>query len=79
MAVNEFIGLISIRLLSTSIAPTSKKAKCVVSDSRLVSEESVLIGFSAVSFQNFLERTESLDSGPVVLSGLNSTNLLANI
>lgn len=56
-----------------------KNAKCVISDSGTVSEESAIIGFPAVSFRDSMERPESLDSGSVVLSGLNPGNLLDSI
>lgn len=56
-----------------------KNAKCVISDSGTISEESAIIGFPAVSFRDSMERPEALDSGSVVLSGLNTVNLLATI
>jgi UDP-N-acetylglucosamine 2-epimerase (non-hydrolysing) len=54
-------------------------AKCVISDSGTISEESAIMGFPAVSLRDSIERPESLDAGTLILSGLNPTNLLDSI
>jgi UDP-N-acetylglucosamine 2-epimerase (non-hydrolysing) len=54
-------------------------AKCVISDSGTISEESAIMGFPAVSLRDSIERPESLDAGSLILSGLNPTNLLDSI
>ncbi len=54
-------------------------AKCVISDSGTISEESAIIGFPAVSFRNSIERPESLDAGSIILSGLDPTNLVSSV
>ena len=54
-------------------------AKCVISDSGTISEESAIIGFPAVSLRDSIERPESLDAGSMVLSGLEPGNLLSSI
>jgi UDP-N-acetylglucosamine 2-epimerase (non-hydrolysing) len=51
-------------------------AKCVISDSGTISEESAIIGFPAISLRDSIERPESLDSGSIILSGLDPENLL---
>jgi UDP-N-acetylglucosamine 2-epimerase (non-hydrolysing) len=54
-------------------------AKCVISDSGTISEESSLIGFPAVSLRDSMERPESLDAGAMILSGLDPKNLVVSI
>ena len=44
-------------------------AKCVISDSGTISEESGILGFPAVTIRNALERPEALDAGCIVLCG----------
>jgi UDP-N-acetylglucosamine 2-epimerase (non-hydrolysing) len=45
-------------------------ARCVVSDSGTVSEESAIIGFPAVSLRDSIERPEALDSGSILNPGI---------
>jgi len=54
-------------------------AKCVISDSGTISEESAIMGFPAVSLRDSIERPESLDAGSMILAGLESDNLLTSI
>jgi UDP-N-acetylglucosamine 2-epimerase (non-hydrolysing) len=54
-------------------------AKCVISDSGTISEESALLGFPAVSLRDSIERPESLDAGSMILTGLDPNNLMASI
>ncbi len=54
-------------------------AKCVISDSGTISEESAIIGFPAVSIRDSIERPESLDAGTIVLTGLNVEIAIASI
>jgi UDP-N-acetylglucosamine 2-epimerase (non-hydrolysing) len=54
-------------------------AKCVISDSGTISEESAIMGFPAVSLRDSIERPESLDAGSMVLAGLEPDNLLTSI
>jgi len=54
-------------------------AKCVISDSGTISEESAILGFPAVSLRDSIERPESLDAGAMILSGLDSENLISSI
>ena len=44
-------------------------AKCVISDSGTISEESIMLGFPAVTPRNAIERPESLDGGGPILCG----------
>lgn len=54
-------------------------AFCVVSDSGTISEESSIIGFPAVCLRDSIERPEAIETGSVVLTGLNPTNLVQSI
>jgi UDP-N-acetylglucosamine 2-epimerase len=54
-------------------------AKCVISDSGTISEEASIIGFPAVSLRDSIERPESLDAGSMILTGLDSDNLVQSI
>jgi UDP-N-acetylglucosamine 2-epimerase (non-hydrolysing) len=54
-------------------------AKCVISDSGTISEESAIMGFPAVSLRDSIERPESLDAGSIILAGLEPANLLTSI
>lgn len=50
-------------------------ATCVISDSGTISEESIMLGFPAVSPRNAIERPEALDAGATILCGTTSDGL----
>jgi len=54
-------------------------AKCVLSDSGTIAEESAILGFPAVTPRDSLERPESLDTGSLVLCGLQSPDVVAAV
>ena len=54
-------------------------AKCVISDSGTISEESTILGFPAVTIRDSIERPEALDFGGIVMTGLKAGNVLAGI
>ena len=56
-----------------------KNAFCVISDSGTVSEESSIIGFPAVTLRDSMERPEALETGSVILTGLDVTNLIQGV
>jgi len=54
-------------------------AKCVISDSGTISEESIILGFPTITIRDSIERPEALDAGGIVMTGLKSNNVLAGI
>ena len=49
---------------------------CAISDSGTISEESSMLGFPAVTLRQSIERPEALDTGSIILSGLDKDVLL---
>jgi len=54
-------------------------AKCVLSDSGTISEESIILGFPAVTNRDSMERPEALDFGGIVMTGLQEANVILGI
>jgi UDP-N-acetyl-L-fucosamine synthase len=54
-------------------------AKCVLSDSGTISEESIILGFPAVTIRDSMERPEALEFGGIVMTGLKADNVMAGI
>jgi UDP-N-acetylglucosamine 2-epimerase (non-hydrolysing) len=55
------------------------EAKCVISDSGTISEESAIAGFRAVSPRDSIDWPEALESGSVMLTGVGPAILLQTI
>jgi len=75
---------ITFNSLIKSVAPLGffdyvklqQNAYVVLSDSGTISEESAMMGFSAVSIRTSTERPEAIDAGTVVLGGISKDSML---
>ena len=45
-------------------------ARCAISDSGTISEESAILNFPAVTIRNSMERPEAIDAGTIIITGL---------
>jgi UDP-N-acetylglucosamine 2-epimerase len=53
-----------------------RHAKCVISDSGTIAEESSILGFPAVTIRNAIERPEAVDVGSILIAGVNKDSIL---
>ena len=53
-----------------------KNALCVVSDSGTISEESAILDFAAVTIRRSIERPEALDTGSIIVAGIEPGHVL---
>jgi len=54
-------------------------ARCTLSDSGTISEESAILNFPAISLRQSMERPEAQDSGTIILTGFDPDVVLASI
>jgi UDP-N-acetylglucosamine 2-epimerase (non-hydrolysing) len=52
------------------------RARCTLSDSGTVSEESAILGFPAVTLRESIERPEALDAGGIIMTGLDPAGVV---
>ena len=56
-----------------------KSAKLVLSDSGTISEESLILGFPAVTLRDSIERPESIDTGGIITTGLGAAEIIDSV
>ncbi|HPO55897.1 MAG TPA: UDP-N-acetylglucosamine 2-epimerase (non-hydrolyzing) [Ignavibacteriaceae bacterium] len=54
-------------------------ALCVLSDSGTINEESSILNFPAITLRNSMERPEGLDTGSIIITGLNTKTIIDSI
>ena len=54
-------------------------AKCVISDSGTISEESAILSFPAISLRQSMERPEAQDAGTIILTGFDPNIIMCSI
>ena len=55
------------------------RARCTISDSGTISEESAILSFPAISLRQSMERPEAQDAGTIILTGFEPERVLDSI
>ncbi len=63
----------------TDYVHLQKHARCTISDSGTISEESAILSFPAVSIRQSMERPEAQDAGTIILTGFDPERVLDSI
>lgn len=53
-----------------------QSARCVISDSGTIAEESAILGFPAITVRNAIERPEAIDAGSITLAGTKTDDII---
>ena len=56
-----------------------KNARCTISDSGTISEESAILEFPAISIRQSMERPEAQDTGSIILTGFDKEVIIDSI
>lgn len=56
-----------------------QNAKCTLSDSGTISEESAILGFPAISLRQSMERPEAQDAGTIILTGFEPETVISAV
>ena len=52
---------------------------CTISDSGTITEEAAIVGFAAITARDAHERPEGMDSGVLVMTGINAQEMMEGI
>lgn len=56
-----------------------RNARCVISDSGTISEESAILNFPAVTLRDAIERPEAIDTGSIITTGLDPMDVVDSV